>query len=78
MRYIAPEDDDLTFKNVSDALEKYGIERHKVRYLLRYGSRSTIYQIGKAANMTRQQVRSYLKHLTNTHPEFHKKAKLRQ
>ena len=70
MRYISEEDDQLTFERVCEALEKHGIEKHKVRYLIRYGSRSTVYQIGKAAGLTRQQCRSYLKHLSKTHDDF--------
>ena len=70
MRFISEEDDQLTFERVCEALEKYGIEKHKVRYLIRYGSRSTVYQIGKAAGLTRQQCRSYLKHLSKTHDDF--------
>lgn len=70
MRYISQEDDDLTFKLVCEGLEKFEIEKHKVRYLIRYGSRSTVFQIGKVAGLTRQQCRAYLKHLSKTRQEF--------
>jgi ribosomal protein L22/predicted transcriptional regulator len=70
MRYIAPEDDEATFQKMSDALQRAGVEKHKVRYLLRYGPRTTVFRVSKEAGMTRQQGRSYLKMLSNTRPEF--------
>ena len=70
MRYISPEDDESTFLKTCQALEAEQIPKHKVRYLLRYGPRTTVFKISKAAGLTRQQGRSYLKHLTNTRPEF--------
>jgi large subunit ribosomal protein L22 len=70
MRYIAPEDDEATFVKTCQALEAENIPKHKVRYLLRYGPRTTVFRVSKAAGLTRQQGRSYLKHLTNTRDEF--------
>ena len=70
MRYISPEDDEATYQKTVEALERAGVAKHKVRYLLRYGPRTTVFRVAKAAGMTRQQGRSYLKMLTNTRPEF--------
>lgn len=72
MRYISAEDDEATFLKTCQALESEGIPKHKVRYLLRYGPRTTVFRVSKAAGLTRQQGRSYLKHLTTTNPEFRK------
>jgi ribosomal protein L22 len=70
MRYISVEDDEQTFIKTCEALKKEKVPTHKVRFLLRYGPRTTVFRVSKAAGLTRQQGRSYLKYLTNTRPEF--------
>lgn len=72
MRYISPEDDEATLSKMCAALEKAQVPKDKVRYLLRYGPRTTVFRVSKEAGLTRQQGRAYLKMLSKTRPEFRK------
>ncbi len=47
MRYISPEDDEATYQKMVEALERAGVPKHKVRYLLRYGPRTTVFRVSK-------------------------------
>lgn len=77
LRYLSEEDDQLTYDRMCAALEEHGVEKHRVRYLLRYGPRTTVYAVSKAAGLTRQQGRAFLKMLSSTTEEFRKPAYVR-
>jgi ribosomal protein L22 len=55
MRYISPDDDQQLLQRMTAALEKHGVEKHRVRYLLRYGPRKTVFRVSKESGLTRQQ-----------------------
>ena len=73
VRYIAEEDDLKLYRTMCAALEKYGIEKHKVRHFIRYGDRRIVFRVSKACGMTRQQGRAYLKFLSEMNEDFKKK-----
>lgn len=73
VRFISEEEDLKLYRTMCGALEKYGIEKHRVRHFARYGDRKTVFRVSKECGLTRQQGRSYLRFLSKMNDDFRKR-----